>query len=59
MDLTDKYLNEIIRKPRKFSDIVDSLDYVIDNIIEVNPSKEEIKVIKGMITALERKIKKI
>ena len=57
MDLK-KYLGEA-RKGKTFDQMVKSLDNVIDNIIGTNPSKDEVKVIQGMITALQKKINQI
>lgn len=54
MNLEEKYLTE--RKMRTFDQLVKALDSVIDNIVEVNPDKAQIKVIEGMIVALQRKI---
>lgn len=57
MNLIDKYIKEATFKKRSFDQIVKSFDFVIDNIIEVDPDRDEINVIKGMIKALERKIR--
>ena len=54
----DKYLTESSRKGRTYNDMVNSLDYVIDNIVEANLSNDQKKVIKGMIKALERNLNK-
>ena len=53
-----KIIKEEIQK-RNFKQIVKSLDSVIDNIEEVNPTKNEIKVLNGMINALNKKLSKI